>query len=405
MKIIIIGAGVIGLTTALKAVENGHEVILIDKNHCPADETSAQNGAQLSYSHAISISHLAQLTNLFKALFITSSSISLKFCEFLKRFSWFKNIYLKKIMHRESFADNYFYFANLSRIEFLRIKEKLPNLDIKNSGSIHLFRKKLEFEKFLKIIKHQKYFKYEILNRDSKKLQNISRAFYKAIYFPEDQSCNTKDFAKISLEFLKNNKNFSFVKNHKIDNIKIKDKEIIEIHSNNEIFKADHYILATGSYSDDFFKKLSLKSPLISIKGYSITLTGLDLNNSLIDHDKKLVYTQISNKVRIAGLYDFCGAVKKIPLTRNIIFKRSIIKNIRKELSNEKKLWIGLRNATFDGFPAIGKSKKLKNLSYNIGHANLGWTVSAASAKIIIDDLKGEFNNKLEMIKASRFDI
>ena len=156
--------------------------------------------------------------------------------------------------------------------------------------------------------------------------------------------------------------------------------------------------------SSKIFKKLNFNSPLVAVKGYSINLYDVNIDYSLIDHDKKMVYTNLGKKIRVAGLYDFHGSTKFISPIRGMVFNKVILKKFNKN-SKKEKLWIGIRNATSDGFPAIGRSQKIKNLSYNIGHANLGWTLSAASAKIIIDGLNDEFNHNFEMIKASRFNI
>jgi len=405
MKIIIIGAGVVGLSTALKAIEEGHDVTLIDKNNCPADETSAQNGAQLSYSHAISISNLASFLNLFKALFLKDQTLSIKLKEFLRSISWFVKIYLKKFFNKKSYLAAYYNFAKLSKDEFAYFKKLLPNLEINNSGSIHLFHKKSSFTKFQKIIKKQDVFKYDIVNQNAKKLKNISKKIYKAIYFSCDQSCDTKNFAKLTLEYLKNKKNFRFINNCEIENFIINNNIInAVVTSKKQEINADHFILASGMNSSKIFKKLNFNSPLVAVKGYSINLYDVNIDYSLIDHDKKMVYTNLGKKIRVAGLYDFHGLTKFISPIRGMVFNKVILKKFNKN-SKKEKLWIGIRNATSDGFPAIGRSKKIKNLSYNIGHANLGWTLSAASAKIIIDGLNDEFNHNFEMIKASRFNI
>ena len=127
MKIIIIGAGVMGITTALKAIESGHEVILIDKNEHVANETSAQNGAQLSYSHAIAFNRFANFNNLYNAIFKADKPIKINLLELLLKVKWFFKLYRSRINIKNSaLLEQYFAFAQLSREEFTKIKEKIP---------------------------------------------------------------------------------------------------------------------------------------------------------------------------------------------------------------------------------------------------------------------------------------
>jgi len=405
--IIIVGSGIIGLTSAYQAIKRGYRVTMLESKDGPALGASYQNGGQLSYSHAVAVSHAANWCNFIKATSSSQSVIEFSWLELFKKISWFKALYKSK-----KYADNksFFAFSSFSKDEFSKLKDELKYEGVNNCGTLHLFRNKRSLASFIKLVSSQDNHKYKKIESSSlgEYCKNINEdEFSGGVFFPGDQSGDARVFSKKIFTHLDKQKHFSFYKNSEVKNIVTKAGIVTNIllESGAELV-ADKYIISAGSYSSKLIEKLNLTSPIIPVKGYSTNLQNIALSTALIDSDVRMVYTNLGGAVRVAGLYDFHGFKQGLTKGREKVFDKSLNSLFKVDVTvGREKLWHGFRAVSQDGFPVIGKSQLFSNLYYNIGHANLGWTLSAGSAKILIEEIAEKDNKDFGFLRANRFKI
>ena len=301
--------------------------------------------------------------------------------------------------------------SELSKDIFTKlIEEKQSEIKLSKAGTIQIFRNKKSFDKAL--YKAELFNKFNIEHQilSSENIANIitninyKDNIYKAIYFPNDMHGDAYSFTQSLLNKIK--RKIIFINNASNIRFTHKNNKIINSFVNNKEIKADYYILTPGSNINEFNKALNINIPIKPLKGYSINHQKLNLQTSLIDHDNKIVYSPLNNATRIAGLYDFHGNNKQIKTARI----KFLLKNIENLFPNQNQaeyihdIWCGLRPISVDKLPILGNSKLYNNLFYNLGHGNLGWTISAASAKITIDNIiNGKINHNFSCFAANRF--
>ena len=156
---------------------------------------------------------------------------------------------------------------------------------------------------------------------------------------------------------------------------------------------ADAFVLAAGAFSHPLGKRLKLKIPVVPAKGYSITLSAVEAGpkHPVVDDRLHAVIVPLGDqRLRVAGTAEFAGYDLSIRLDR-IDNLRRLLKRVYPQIAvDEARLsaWAGLRPMTPDGLPLLGSSK-IKNLFVNTGHGALGWTLAAASGKVVAELITG----------------
>ncbi|MFZ8865055.1 MAG: NAD(P)/FAD-dependent oxidoreductase [Rickettsiales bacterium] len=408
MQILIIGSGIVGLVTAYKFLAAGLSVTLIDKETGPCQATSWQNGGQLSYSHAISLNKIANYANLSQAMLQQDYALKVKLRILWQEFLWFKSF---KASKKLNYDHDFYAFAKISKIELEQIAQQINYKNIKNSASIHILHNKKHFAKMIKFLQQQDQASYQIL--DLKKLTEILPNFNlktvkAAILFKEDQVADARDFGLELFSKCQQFDGFDYIFSAKATKFHQWQDSINAVEINhNQVIKFDKLILATGAKQHkEIFSLCSLKSPLIEVRGYSVNFAATKMQYSLIDYAHKMVYSNLNNQLRIAGLYDFYGSdnYQLKQRVENFISKIRA-ENLRKN-QDSYKIWHGYRPVSKDGYPIIGRSAIYKNLYYNLAHANLGWTLAAASSKILLDEvLEQHIDKKYIFLQPRRFNI
>ena len=406
MHILIIGSGIVGLTSAYQLLEKGFSVTLIDKEKEPCLGTSFQNGGQLSYSHSFAINHIVNIPILCKMIFKSNYQMNLRISMFLKYFNWFRTL---EKNYKAKYNSDLYDFANKSKKELNRLANKIGYTKLHNSSTVQIYRNKEHYKKVESFVKNQNLQEYHILTKLelSKIYPDINLdTIIGAILFKGDQSADARDFAIKLFNKCKKYDGFKYLATEKPTAfIKERNKiTAVTLKENKRIF-FDKVIFATGASHEDLFSLCSLKSPLIEARGYSLNVNNQKLKYPVIDCDRKLVFTNLNNQVRVAGLYDFLGYSKYKLAKRKRVFIKTIIGTKLLKAFPDSEIWHGFRPVSRDGYPIIGQSTIYHNLYYNLAHANLGWTLAAGSGKILLEEILEKGDNKNNFIKANRFNI
>ncbi len=417
MKVLVLGAGVIGTTSAYFLAKQGHEVTVIDRQDSVAMETSHANAGQLSYAFSSPWAAPRLPTSLIKWVLtgrsplLVNPNISLNTLKFMYRL--YKNCNHKSYEINKS---RMLRIANYSQKSLLEIESDFNiNYEQRKQGSLQLFWDEKEFKSVKKDISIlEKYnLNYELLDADGcvqaePGLKYINNKLSGGIRFKNDFTGNCYLFSnQIYEKCIEMGVKFEF--NTEIESIVIKNDAVSSILTKQGSFTADCYSVSLGSYSSKILSLIGIKTPIYPVKGYSITLpvlNDLDAPQSTIMDDKnKIGITRLGNNIRVAGiahLTDFnqdlrAKSLESLKHGIDRLFPHSY------KSTNDLDFWTGFRPSTPDGTPIIG-STPYNNLYLNTGHGTLGWTMSAGSGKLLANLISGvEPEISLEGIDMRRY--
>ena len=402
MKVVVLGAGIIGTTSAYFLAKQGHEVTVIDRQDSVSMETSHANAGCLSYgftspwaSPGLPFSVLKWvLTG--RSPLIINPNMSVETVKFLYRM--FKNCNSRSYEINKS---RMLRVANYSQKALLEIETDFDlYYEQKKQGSLQLFWDSKEIEKAQKDIAILDKFNInsQLLSAEEcvkiePGLQYVKNKLAGGIQFMDDFTGNCYLFStEVYKKCVEMGVNFEF--NTEIKSLKINNNKIASVSTDSGEIKADCYSVSLGSYSTKILSKIGIEIPIYPVKGYSITLPVLSNEDApqstIMDEKNKIAITRLGDKIRVAGmahLTDFDKNLRTKSLDSlmsglDLLFPKSY------ESSKETNFWTGFRPSTPDGTPIIGPTP-FNNLFLNTGHGTLGWTMSAGSGKLLANLVSG----------------
>ena len=402
MKIIIIGAGIIGISTAYELLKSGYDVAVVDRNSEPAMETSYGNAGLIAPGHSYAWTTPKLPKNLMKSLFEKQRAFRFKFQ--WDPSMWYWGIQFLLQCTQKKMTENTLRKHRLSTYSQKLFHQVVNETDIQyfqnKLGLIYIFRTDQSFHngKQKMAMLNTVMDNLQILNRDE--LLNIEPALKWSqaeisggIFCSTDESGSCKDFTYKLAEICQK-KGATFHFDTKVLNIEKKKKKITRLITDKIDFKADNYILCCAAYSPFIAKMVGDYLPIYPVKGYSMTIPII--NNirspihSGIDEDNLLAFSLIGNKIRFTSIAEISGYntnYKASDFTNMIQLTQSLFPDAFDFSKIE--YWAGLRPMTPNGSPIFGKGK-MENLYINSGHGHLGWTMCAGSAKIISHLISGK---------------
>ena len=413
MKVIVLGAGVIGVVSAYFLARAGHQVIVIEKNSSAGEGCSYANGGQLSYSHIETWATKTSLSSMLKAAFLPNSFLTIsdftskEFWRFAKEF--YKNSSVQKSQEN---SQKLFALTSYSREALKQIINEEADLsfDYKNNGILHFFRDAKKLEKAVKGVETYNSLgcKTQVLSAEEclKKEPSLIKLFDEkrlagGIFYEDDASGNSAIFTKALTKICQEKYGVIFEWSTDVKNILTNHKKITGINTSKGVFVADKYVYALGASSTKLLSGIKVETKIYPIKGHSLSMPCdeefVAPKLALTDPENKVVYSRIGNVFRMAGTVDFCG-LKSSKNKGQIFFLKKVVKASFSDFGNFNRLeeWCGFRPFRPNSIPLICEVKKYGNLFLNTGHGSLGWTMSAGSGKILADlvsDVKGrKFN-------------
>ena len=402
MKVVVLGAGIIGTTSAYFLAKQGHEVTVIDRQDSVSMETSHANAGCLSYgftspwaSPGLPFSVLKWvLTG--RSPLIINPNMSVETVKFLYRM--FKNCNSRSYEINKS---RMLRVANYSQKALLEIESDFDlYYEQKKQGSLQLFWDSKEIEKVQKDIAildkfniNSKLLSAEECVKIEPGLQYVKNKLAGGIQFMDDFTGNCYLFStEVYKKCVEMGVNFEF--NTEIKSLQINNDKITSVSTDSGEIKADCYSVSLGSYSTKILSKIGIEIPIYPVKGYSITLPVLSNEDApqstIMDEKNKIAITRLGDRIRVAGmahLTDFDKNLRTKSLDSlmsglDLLFPKSY------ESSKETNFWTGFRPSTPDGTPIIGPTP-FNNLFLNTGHGTLGWTMSAGSGKLLANLVSG----------------
>ena len=391
MKIVILGAGVVGVAAAWYLRLAGHDVQVLDRREGPGLETSFANGGQISADHAAPWAKPGVPLQALKWMLREDAPLLFRLRADPAQWRWALQFLRNCTAAR--FRANAAQLTRLGSYSRALLRELRAETGIEYDhlarGILVLYTGERGFEPGWKT--PEECVAIEPAVASMKHLLNGGR------YVPGDESGDaykfTVELAKLSaqrgvrFDFETDIGSFS-VEDRKISGVSIRGKD-----GKPETLRGDAYVLALGSYSPLFARPLGIDLPIYPLKGYSVTMPvknpAAAWTVSLSDEAHKLVFARLGDRLRIAGTAELNGYNTEINQVRcQAIVKRTMELFPDAGDPGQAQYWAGLRPATPSNIPCIGRTK-YPNLYLNTGHGTLGWTHACGSGRILADIVSG----------------
>ena len=401
MKIIVMGAGVIGVTTAWYLAQEGHEVEVIDRQPGVGLETSFANAGQVSPGYSTPWAMPGLPFKVAKWMMSKHSPLIIR-----PRFDTAMFRFMGELLAN---CSEKAYDINKSRM--LRIAEyardKIDALrdetgityDGDQKGLIQLFRADAQVEQAAEDMRllAESGIDHQLLNVDEiiahePGLAHARHRLRGGLRLPGDQTGDAHLFTR-RLAAMAEQKGVKFRLGTNIEAIEATSDSILSIRTSAGRLKADAYVLALGSYSPRLMKPLELRLPIYPVKGYSLTMPITDESRAPVstvnDETYKVAITRLGDRIRIGGTAELTGFSLRLSPDRRETLELSFNEMYGGGDLSAARYWTGLRPCTPDGTPIVGPAPRYDNLWLNTGHGTLGWTMAAGSGQIVADQISG----------------
>ena len=408
-RITVIGAGVIGITSAWYLAREGFEVTVIDRQPQPAAETSFANGGQISVSHSEPWANPDAPLKVLKWLLKADAPLL-----FRPRADWRQWWWLAAFLRECTAArtrDNTRQLVSLgvySREALRALRgETGIDYDAQTRGILHLYTDPAELEASREPSRLMTELGCErrlVSAAEAVQLEPALTAMGSrlagATYSPDDESGDARRFTLALAERCRA-AGVRFLHGHRVTALRpaadgsarIDHVEAIDPEGGYHRLGADRWVLAAGSFSPLLAAPIGLRLNLYPAKGYSVTMPVADparaWQTSLTDDAHKLVFSRLGDRLRIAGTAELSGWNRALNLRRC----EAILARVEQLFpgagdSARAEFWSGLRPATPSNYPYLGPTR-FRNLYLNTGHGTLGWTLACGSGRVLADLMAG----------------
>jgi len=410
MKIVVLGAGVVGVTTAFYLAERGHDVIVIDKADGPALETSFANGGQVSASGSAPWAAPGVPWQGLKWLGRADAPLKWSPSPDPAQWSWLA-AFLRRCT-AQAYDQGVSRNLALGRLSITELRLLRARLGLEYNQQTKGILKIAKSDADLADLK-AKAVSLTAKGADVRFLEAedcaaIEPALTHAVatgevrgglHFRDDESGDAHLFtrqvadaaAQAGVQFHYGTTVEAFEKRGAaISAIRISSGP-----GTSDIIECDHVVVCLGIGSRALLKPLGIRLPIYPVKGYSVTVTVEGSNTapliSLTDEERRVVVTRFGNKVRVAGMAELAGTDLSVDPARAAAVRKAL-NDLFPELSRftDEQVWTGLRPMTPDGGPVIGGVGRWTNLTLNTGHGTYGWTMACGSARLVTNLIAGE---------------
>ena len=406
MKVLVLGAGVIGTSTAWYLAKNGHEVTVVDRQQGAGLETSFANGGQVSVSHSEPWANPDAPIKLLKWLRHPDSPLLFKLRMDPKQWEWGLRFFYECMPWRT--LENSRQMVKMSAYSRERLGELRRttsiDYDALERGILHYFTDKMSFDAAAASAPELRKYGLELEMKDpdacvkiEPALESFRHRIAGASYTRTDESGDAHKFT-VNLAKLAAAKGVRFLFGHDIrrllaDRMNLTGVMVARGAEAEETLTADAYVLALGSYSPLLTRPIGLDLPIYPTKGYSATVPIIDPFRaptvSVTDDAAKIVFSRLGNRLRIAGTAELSGYSTELNMVRcEALTRRAAEVFPGAGNYGMAKYWTGLRPSTPSNVPLIGRTK-YPNLYLNTGHGTLGWTMACGSGAALADIVSG----------------
>ena len=406
MKVVVLGGGVIGVSTAWALLRQGADVTLVDRQADVAQETSFANAGQVSPGYSTPWAAPGIPLKALKWLFQTHAPLAIRPDGTTFQWRWMAAMLANCSAKR--YAVNKERMMRLSEYsrDCLRAwrAETGIDYDARSQGTLQLFRSQAQLDAAARdvAVLQECGVPFELLDEAGVCLAEPALAkaqvpFGGGLRLPNDETGDCHLFTRrlaeranaLGLKLRMSCSVQSLVREgDRVTGLQLRDA----VGAPGEELQADAVVLAAGSYSRDLLLPLGLDIPVYPVKGYSLTMPLRDASmapqSTVLDETYKIALTRLGDRLRVGGMAELAGFDLRLDPRR-----RATLEKVTRELFPggdllQAQFWTGLRPMTPDGTPLVGATP-LNGLYLNTGHGTLGWTMACGSAQLLADVISG----------------
>ena len=397
MKVVVLGAGVVGVSTAWFLRQAGHEVTVIDRAEAVAMETSFANAGQLSFGYTTPWAAPGIPQKAAKWLLKAHSPLIVRWDGSGFQLRWLKQMLQNCTESRYRLnKERMVRVSEYSRALFAKLEAELGlDFEGRKKGTLQIFRTDKEVQgakKDMAVLAEYGVPVTELSAADCVQyepaLANVVHKLAGALHLPNDATGDCHLFTT-RLAALCREQGVQFVFHHAIERFESSGKRIQAVYAGGKRWEAEHFVCALGSFSRPLLMQLGLDVPVYPVKGYSLTLPVVQSDaapqSTVLDETYKVAITRFNERIRVGGMAELSGYQLRLNPKR-----RETLELVVQDLFphggdvRQATFWSGLRPMTPDSTPIIGASS-WENLTLNTGHGTLGWTMSLGSGKLAAD--------------------
>jgi D-amino-acid dehydrogenase len=401
MKVMVLGGGVIGISTAYYLALAGAQVTLIDRQSGPALESSFANAGQVSPGYSTPWAAPGIPLKAMKWMFQKHAPLAVRLDGSLFQLHWMAQ--MLRNCSPERYAVNKERMMRVAEYSRACLQQLRADTGIqyehRTGGTLQLFRTQAQVDAVQRdvAVLDECDVPYELLTADQ--LATVEPSLGQArdrlaggLRLPKDETGDCYRFTNALCE-LARGLGVQFQFDESVEGLLTDGSRITGVSAGGRVLEADRVVLALGSYSRDFLKPLGLGLPVYPVKGYSLTVPVVDPafapQSTVLDETYKIAVTRFDDRIRVGGMAELGGFDFRLDPRRRATLEMVVDELFPGGDVSRASFWTGLRPMTPDGTPVIGATK-YRNLYLNTGHGTLGWTMACGSAKLVAGMVMGQ---------------
>ncbi|MCK0195379.1 D-amino acid dehydrogenase [Ancylobacter sp. 6x-1] len=401
MRIVVLGAGVIGVTSAYYLAKAGHEVTVLDRQPGPALETSFANAGEISPGYASPWAAPGIPQKAVKWLFMKHAPLIVRPTAHAATWKWMMAMLANCTSARYAVNKGRMVrLAEYSRDCLIALRQR-TNIayDQRAQGTLQVFRTQKQLDGIGKDV--------EVLKKDGVPYEVLDRAGCVAaepglapnagkiiggLRLPHDETGDCFMFTN-ALATLCAEMGVTFRYGVEIRRLQMEAGKVTAVETATGPVTAEAFVVAMGSFTPAMLAPLGLDVPVYPVKGYSITVPIVDEArapvSTIMDETYKVAITRLGSRIRVGGMAEIAGFNTDLPPARRGTLEHSV-EDLFGGAGDQSRatFWTGMRPMTPDGTPVIGPTR-YANLWLNAGHGTLGWTMSCGSSQLLADLMSG----------------
>ena len=401
MRVLVLGSGVIGVTSAWYLARAGMQVTVVDRQPAAAMETSFANAGQVSPGYSTPWAAPGIPLKALKWVFQRHAPLAIRPDGTLFQLQWMAQMLANCTASRYAVnKERMLRLAEYSRdcLAALRAETGIE-YEGRQLGTLQVFRTEAQLEAARRDIEvlREVGVPFELLGRGDlaqvePALVRVADTLVGALRLPGDETGDCQLFTtKLADRCRTLGVRFEFGRS--IEGIVAGDGRVDGVAIDGMLHSADHYVIALGSYSRELARSARLSLPVYPLKGYSLTIPVVDASrapvSTVMDETYKIAITRFDDRIRVGGMAEVAGFDLSLnPRRRETL--EMVVESLFPGAGDLRAatFWTGLRPMTPDGTPIVGRARQ-RNLWLNTGHGTLGWTMACGSGQLLADRIAG----------------